>query len=120
MNKMSINLLALAIGLAFSTCAPAQTLPPDPVGGDGSVVEHSAARHEPRAQFKPEEKVLYKLRVDSANADYSEAREKCAEQAGDGRGACVKEAKAEATAAKADAKLQMKTALAHEKAAAAK
>lgn len=117
---MHINVLAMAIGFAFSACALAQILPPDQAGGDGNAVEHSAAKAEPRAQFKPEEKVLYKLRVDSANADYSEAREKCAEQPGDDRGACVKEAKAEATAAKADAKQQMKTAIAHEKAAAAK
>ena len=120
MKIMTISVLATTIGFAFSACPLSETLPPDPAVGDGSAVEHSAARHEPRAQFKPEEKVLYKLRVDSANADYSEAKEKCAEQAGDGHAACVKEAKAEATAAKAGAKQQMKAAIAHEKSATAK
>lgn len=106
MNMMNCKALALAIGLAFSLSAIAQTPLIDQASGEGRAVEHNAAKAEPRAKFKPSEDVLYKLRVDSADADYAMARKNCADMVGNLKYVCVKEAKAAATAAKAEAKVR--------------
>src|SRR5471032_2987521 len=47
---------------------------------------------------------------DRANADYSVARKKCDDKAGDAKKVCVTDATAAQTKAKADAKAEMKTA----------
>ena len=58
------------------------------------------------------------MRVARADADYSVSIEKCDDMAGNVKDVCVKEAKAAAVAAKADAKAQMKTTNANKEAAA--
>jgi hypothetical protein len=69
------------------------------------------------AAYKPTSKTHYDARVAKAEADYSVAKEKCDDQAGNARDVCVKEAQALQTAAKADAKASMKTADAKQAAA---
>jgi hypothetical protein len=61
------------------------------------------------ASYQPTVKARYDLRLARAEADYSVAKEKCDDQSGNAKDVCVKEAQAVHTAAKADAKAQMKT-----------
>jgi hypothetical protein len=62
------------------------------------------------AQYQPTVKSRYDARISHADADYSVAKEKCDDQAGNAKDVCVKEAQVKRTAAKADAKASMKTA----------
>ena len=144
-NKFNINAIAMAIGLAFSAGAMAQTMSKDEYKSakDGIAAEYKSAKAacgslagnakdickaeasgnekvakaELEAKYKPSVEARYKVRVARANADYAVAREKCDDAAGNVKNVCVKEAKVAAVAAKADAKAQMKSANANETAA---
>lgn len=137
MNKLDINLLALAVSLAFSAGAMAQTMSKDDYhagknqiaaeykwakaacgslsanAGDICVAQakgnEEMARAELEARYKPSPKTRYEARVARADADYGVAKERCDDLAGNPKDVCVKEAKAAQTAAIADAKVQMKT-----------
>ena len=136
MKKLSISAIAVAIGLAFSFGAMAQSMSKDEykASTDSIVAEfktakancdslsanakdvcmaeakgkEKVAKAELEARYKPSEKTRYQARVAQADADYSVAKEKCDDKAGNEKDVCVKEAKAAATRAKADAKAQMK------------
>jgi len=60
------------------------------------------------ASYQPTVKARYDARLARAEADYSVAKEKCDDQAGNAKDVCVKEAEAVRTTAKADAKAHMK------------
>jgi len=143
-NKLTIS--AIAIGLAFSAGAMAQSMSKDQYksGKDGIAADYKSAKAtcgslsgnandickaeasgkekvamaELEADYKPSKDASYKVRVARAEAQYSVARERCDDRAGNVKDVCVKQAEAAAVAAKADAKAWMKTANANEKAAA--
>src|SRR5688572_22928447 len=68
------------------------------------------AKAELTASYQPTVKARYDVRLARAEADYSVAKEKCDDHAGNAKDVCAKEAEAVRTAAKADAKAHMKTA----------
>jgi len=135
-KKLSISVIAIAIGLAFSFGAMAQGMSKDEykASTDAIVAEFKSAKAscdslaanakdvcmadangkekvakaELEARYKPNEKARYDARIAKAQADYSVAKEKCDDKAGNEKDVCVKEAKAAETGAKADAKAQMK------------
>lgn len=136
-NKLNINVIALAISLAFSAGAMAQSMSKNDykASKDRIAAEYKSAkagcasfsgnqndicvaeakgkekiaRAELEASYKPTQKTRYQARVAKAEADYAVAKERCDDKAGNAKDVCVKEAKAAETAAKADAKAQMKT-----------
>lgn len=114
MSKFPISAIAIAIFLGFSASGMAQ-----PISNEQGTAEdrgkEEVAQPERNTAFKPSEGALYEVRVAGAEADYSTAREKCDDQAGNVKNDCVKEAKAAEVATKADAKLRMKTAKARKK-----
>lgn len=142
MNKLQIHAMAIALGLAFSAGAGAQNLSKEQYQSDkdGIAAEFKSAKAACgslsgnardickaeaggrekvaaatlEAGFKPSREASYKLRVARADADYSVAREHCDDSAGNVKNVCVQQAKAAATAAKADAKAQLKTANAND------
>jgi hypothetical protein len=71
--------------------------------------KEKVAKADLEASYQPTRKNHYKALVAKAEADYAVANEKCDDLAGNAKDICVKEAKAVATAAKADAKVQRKT-----------
>jgi hypothetical protein len=135
-KTLGISVIAVAIGLAFSSGAMAQGVSKSEykASTDSIVVEYKAARAscgslsanakdvcvaeasgkekvakaELAARYNPSERTRYEARVAAAQADYSVAKEKCDDQAGNAKDVCVKQAKAAETRAKADAKAQMK------------
>jgi hypothetical protein len=135
-KKLTISMVAVAIGLAFSCGAIAQSMSKDEykASTDTIVAESKAAKAscgslsanakdvcmaeangkekvakaELEARYKPSERTSHAARVAKAQADYVVAREKCDDKAGNEKDVCVKEAKAAETRAKADAKAQMK------------
>jgi hypothetical protein len=137
MNKLSINVIALAVSLAFSAGAMAAGISKDEykAGKDKITAEYKLAKAgcaslsgnpndicvaeakgkenvamaELEASYKPTPKTHYEARVARAEADYAVANERCDDLAGNAKDVCVKQAKAAETAAKADAKAQMKT-----------
>ena len=137
MNSMRIHALALATGLAFSSVVAAQGMSKDQYqsGKDGISAEYKAeneacgslsgnakdickaeaagrqkvAKADLEAKYKPSNQTSYNLRVARAEADYSVAKEKCDDSAGNVKDVCLKEAKAAQVAGKADAKSRMKT-----------
>lgn len=144
-NKFNLNTIAIAIGFAFSAGAMAQTLSKDEYKSakQGIAAEYKSAKvacgslsgnakdickaeasgkanvekAELDATYKPSVNARYKLRLARADADYAVAREKCDDAAGNVKDVCVKQAKADAIAARADAKAQMKSANANDAAA---
>ena len=58
------------------------------------------------ADYKGTPKAMYDAKVDMAQADYNVAKERCDDQSGKAKDACVKEAKATLAKAKADAKAE--------------
>ncbi|HXC37892.1 MAG TPA: hypothetical protein VN667_03020, partial [Burkholderiales bacterium] len=128
----------MAIGLAFSAGAMAQPMTKEQFKStkDGIAAQHKAARAscaslsgnakdicgaeasarekiataELDATYRPSRDTDYKARVARAEADYSVARQKCDDKAGNVKDVCVKEAEAGAVAAKADAKAYLKSA----------
>jgi hypothetical protein len=138
MNKFNTGAMALALGFAFSTTVVAQAMSrhdyqagkdriateykSDKAGclalsGNASDVCNLQARGKEKvaiatleAAYKPTVQNHYEVRVAKAEADYAVARERCDDLSGNPKDVCVKEAQAAETAAKADAKVQMKTA----------
>lgn len=136
MHKLSINAIALAVSLAFSAGAMAQSMSKDDYktekhristeykaaksacaslsgnANDICVAEakgrEKIAKADLEASYKPTLKTRYKARVAKAEADYSVAKERCDDKAGNANDVCVEEAKAAKTSAEADAKAQMK------------
>lgn len=145
MKNLNITVVATAIALAFSAGAMAQTMSKDQYKSrkDGIAAEYKSAKAactslsgnakdickietsgndkvakaELDAEYKPSENASYKARVARAEADYSVAREKCDDKAGNAKDICLKEARAAETSAKADAKARMKVVDANDKAA---
>lgn len=137
MNKLDINTIALALSLMFSTGAMAEGMTKDEYkiskekigeqykvakaackslsgnANDVCEVEAKGKEHvaiaELDATYKPSLKSRYEVQVVKAEADYSLAKERCDDKAGNAKDICVKEAKSIETAAKADAKAQMKS-----------
>ena len=144
MKKFTITAMTIAVGLAFSTSATAQTMSKndyktgmnsieaeyrsDKAGceslsgnaGDVCMAEakgkEDVAKANLDARNKNSNQARYQALVTKAEADYSVAKEKCDDQAGNAKDVCLKEAKAAETAAKADAKSQMKVSKANTKA----
>ena len=144
MRKFTVTVIAVAIGLTFSAGAMAQTMSKSDykAGMDSIAAEYKSnkasceslsgnANDICTAEVKGKEKVAksdlearnkntnearYDALVAKADADYSVAKEKCDDQAGNFKDVCLKEAKAVETAAKADAKSQMKISKANKKA----
>ena len=90
MNKMRNTLMA-----AFAVC--------------GMIFGGAAMADDTSKSVKKESKSEYKAAVDSAEADYKVAKERCDTLQGNEKDVCVKEAKAVEKKAKADAKAQHKT-----------
>lgn len=145
MNKLNINIVAIALALAFSTGAIAEGMSKteykaakEKISAEYKTLRTSCAalsgnakdvctveakgkerlaEAELKASYQPTQQNSYEARVIKAEADQDLAVEKCDDRAGNAKDVCVKEAKAAATAAKADAKAQMKTSDANMKAA---
>ena len=143
-NKFTNNIMAIAIGLAFSAGAMAQAMSKDEykfarnrvaaeyksgkaacaalAGNAKDVCRLQASGKEKVSkaaldwQFKPSVNASYKVSIARAGADYSVAREKCDDAAGNVKDVCIKQAKAAAVAARADAGVRKKTTDAHERA----
>lgn len=142
MHKVSITAIAAAISLTFSAGAMAQSMSKDEykAGEDRIAIEYTSAKAgcdslsgnandicmaeakgkkqvaqaDLDAGYKPTKKSQYKARVAKAEANYSIAKEKCDDLAGNLKDVCRKEAKAALISAKADAKAQMKISDANE------
>jgi len=76
--------------------------------------KQKVATAELKAAYTPSEPASYQVRLARADAKLDLAREKCDDLAGNVKDVCVKEAKATAVTAKANAKAHMKTAMAHD------
>ena len=137
MKNFKISVIILAIGLAFSANAMAESMSKtqykshvksiesvykvDKAGCDSSTgnakdicvaeakAKQSVAKADLEANYKPSIKTRYNARVAKADADYSIAIEKCDDKAGNDKDVCVKEAKATKVHQIADAKTQMKS-----------
>jgi osmotically-inducible protein OsmY len=138
MNKFSITAIAAAITLAFGASAmAAQSMSKEEYKADKDKIaaeyksakagcdslsanakdiciaeakgKENVAKAELEARNKPNDKTRHALNIAKAEADYSVAKEKCGDKAGDAKKDCVKEAKAAETRAKADASAPMKT-----------
>lgn len=70
--------------------------------------KRDVAKAELEARYKPSDKNNYDLAVARAEAAYDVDKEKCDDLSGNDKDVCVKQAKANLTKAKADAKVQMK------------
>lgn len=137
MKNFKISVIILAIGLAFSANAMAESMSKtqykshvksiesvykvDKAGCDSSTgnakdicvaeakAKQSVAKADLEVNYKPSNKTRYDARVAKADADYSIASEKCDDKAGNDKDVCVKEAKATKVHQIADAKTQMKS-----------
>jgi hypothetical protein len=137
MFQLKHKVIALALGLAFSLGATAQDMSKESYKAEKDGIEaayksakaacdgmsgnqkdicvaeakgnEKISKAELEAKYKPSEKNVYDAKVAKANADFDVAEERCDDQSGDAKDVCVKDAKAKETAAKADAKSQMKT-----------
>lgn len=136
MKTFNSSILAAAIGLALSTGAFAMSKADYQAARDRLEVDfksdragcnmsagnakeictaqakgkQNVARAELEASYKPGPKTRNDVRLAKAEAEYAVAKEKCDDQKGNAKDVCVKEAKANRTAAKADAKASMKIA----------
>jgi osmotically-inducible protein OsmY len=132
MNRWNITAIAAAITLALSTGAMAQSLSKEDykAGKDKIVTQYKSSKvacgslsgnakdicvveaksqekvatAELEARHKPSAKASQKVLVAKAEADYAIAKEKCDDKSGNDKKACVTEAKAAETLARADAK----------------
>jgi hypothetical protein len=137
MKTLNISSLALAIGLAFSANAMAEgmskkqykaqekTISVDykaakrgcaSLAGNANDIcvadakgKKSVAKAELAFKAKPTISNRYDARVAKADADFSVAKEKCDDKAGNDKDVCVKEADAAKVHAMTDAEAQMKT-----------
>jgi len=137
MKNLKINAIVLAVGVAFSVGAMAESISKeqyksheknieaeykaaktgcDSLAGNANDIcvaevkgKKNIAKAELEANYKPSVKTRYDVSVAKADADYSVAIEKCDDKAGNTKDVCVKEAKATKVHQIADAKTQMKT-----------
>jgi hypothetical protein len=136
MKTRTLTVLAAAIGLAFSASAMAgmskaeyksskETIEAsyqsakagcDPLLANAKDIcrvdakgKEAVALSELQAAYKPSNKARYDVRLAKAQAQFSYAKEKCDDLAGNTKDVCVKEAEAARTTANADAKASMKT-----------
>jgi hypothetical protein len=137
MNKLNVNVIALALGLAFSAGTMAAGISKDAYKAekDRIAAEYKSAKAgcsslsgnendicvaeakgkekvamaELEASYKPSRDARHQVSVAKAEANYAVAKERCNDLAGNAKDVCVKEAKAAETAAKADAKAQLKS-----------
>ena len=137
MKNFNLNVIALAVSLAFSASAFAEGISKDEykAGKDRIAAEYKlakascaslagnpndicvaeakgaekVAKADLEASYKPSHKTHYKASVAKAEADYAVSKEKCDDLAGNAKDVCVKEAKAAETSAEADAKAQLKS-----------
>jgi hypothetical protein len=144
MNQFTSTAIAVAIGLTFSAVAMAETISKsDYKTGMNSIAteyksdktnckslsgnannicmaeargKENIAKADLDARNKNTNKARYEALVVKAEANYSVAKEKCDDLAGDVKDVCQKEAKAAKIAAKADAKSQIKISKANKKA----
>jgi hypothetical protein len=144
MSKFTATAIAFTIGFTFSVGAMAQNMSKNDykAGMDSIAAEYKSnkasceslsgnandicmaevkgnekvAKAELEARNKNTNQARYDALVTKAEANYSVAREKCDDRAGNVKDVCLKEAKAAETAAKADAKSQMKISKADKKA----
>lgn len=142
MNKLIVEGIALAVSLAFSAGALAQSMSKNDytAGKDKIAAEYKSAktgcdslsgnandicmaeakgrekiaRAELDASYEPTRRSYYQARVAKAEAEYAVAKERCDNLAGNAKDVCMKEAKAAETTAKADATAQMKTSIAND------
>jgi hypothetical protein len=144
MKKLNVTAIAAAVALACSAGAIAQTMSKDQYQSrkagialelksaragcdsfsanakDVCIAEAKGVDGIAKAQLdadnKPSHDASYKVHVARADAQYSVAREKCDDSAGNVKDVCLKEAKAASVATKADAEARMKIAVANDKA----
>lgn len=144
MNAMSIKVIALAAGCAFSVAATAESISKEDYKAGKEKIEaaykaekaacsgfsdnrkdicivqakgtEKVSRAELEAVYKPDSRSRHDVLVAKAEAGYAVAKERCDDLAGNAKDVCVTEAKAAETAAKAEAKAQMKTSDANAKA----
>lgn len=137
MKNLNINMLVLAVSLAFSAGAMAEGMSKTDykAGKDKISAEYKTAKAscgslagnasdicvaqakgsekvalaDLEASYQPTKENSHDARVARAEADYGVAIEKCDDLAGNTKDVCVKEAKAAQTAGKANATAQMKT-----------
>ena len=95
MNKFDINAIAIAMGLAFSAGAMAQTMSKDQ---DKSVKDSMAVETPANAKNDANNMGAAAARKDAQSdkrdVDYAVAKEKCDAFAGDAKSTCMNEAKA--------------------------
>jgi len=144
MKKYSITAIAVAVGLSFSASVMAQTMSKhdyeagleriesgyrsdknncQSLSGNANDIcmaeakgKEKVAKADLEASNKNTKKARYDARIAKADADYSVAKEKYDDKAGNNKDVCLKEAKSAEVAVKADAKAQMKTSKAYNKA----
>jgi hypothetical protein len=142
MTKFNITVITAAIALAFSTGAMAGNMSKDDYKGAkaGIVTEYKSAvsrcdsfsgnardicraeakgrqdvaKAEFEAGYQPGTRADYNVSIARGQADYSIAKEKCDDIAGNGKDVCRKEATAAQTAVVADAKARLKSANANQ------
>ena len=142
MNKLNVTAIAAAIALAFSAGATATGMSKDDyTAGKASIAaqykadragcdsfsanakdvcaaeakgKENVAKAELEAGYKPTKQTRYNVSIAKAKADYSVAKERCDDKAGNDKDVCIKEAKAAETAATADAKALLKTSTANQ------
>jgi hypothetical protein len=126
-KKLNVKVIALAVGLAFSAGAMAQSMSKDDykLSKDRIAVEYktaktgcaslsgnsndicmaeadgsqNVARAELEAGYKPTSKTRHAARIAKADANYAVAKERCDDMAGNSKDVCVKRAMAADTAA---------------------
>ena len=136
-NRLDINAIALAIGLAFSTGALAQGISKnDYTAGKDTIASEfksnkarcaslsgnandicmteakgreQVAAAELDASYKPTAKSRHQVELVRAGAAYAVSKERCDDSAGQAKDVCLKKAQAAETVAKADAEARMKT-----------
>jgi hypothetical protein len=144
MSKFTKTTIAVAISLTFSAGAMAQTISKKDFKNSMGSIEtqyksdktnckslsgnandicmaeakgkEKVAKADLNARNKNTNEARYEALVAKAEADYSVAKEKCDDLAGNVKDVCLKEAKAAEIAAKADAKSQMTVSNADKKA----
>ena len=138
MKNTTLTLIAAAVSLAFSASAMANSMTKteyntakknieadyklaktgcDPLLANAKDIcmaeakgRENVALAQLSATYKPSQKTRYEARIAQAQSDYAVAKEKCDDKAGNEKDVCVKQAQAAHTAAKADARTQLKTA----------
>lgn len=138
----ALQAIAMAIGLVFGAAAMAQSMSKDQYRSAEAGIaanykagkaacelfyghandlcmteadgDERVARAELDARYEPSVRAAYEVLIARAEARYAIAIEKCADRAGSVRDDCARAAWASVVAAKADAQMQMKSALANE------